>query len=124
MSQTSEACRFLPFKICPACGCLWRTCADLLSDVQVRLSGYQTNFDQPGHGFFIFTHMRKGCLTTFAVAAEAFADLYGRPIMRTRSSPRCSENCLYRSNLRPCPQLCECDYVRTIIDVINNWRKT
>lgn len=119
-----EVCPFLPFKKCPACGRVWRTCADMLSDPQVELIGYQTNFVAVGEGFFLFEHKPPGCGTTFAVAAGALAELHDGPMIVNRPVAACAEYCLYRSNLLPCPSKCECEYVRTMLDVLKNWRKT
>lgn len=123
-NDMGEVCQFLPFKKCQSCGAVWRTCADMLSDPQVELIGYQTNFVEAGEGFFLFEHKAPACGTTFGVSAGALAELHDGPVVVNRPVAVCAEYCLYRSKLVPCPSKCECEYVRTMLDVLKNWRKT
>ena len=118
-----ESCPFLPFKKCTACAKIWRSCSEFLSDPELLLAGYQTNFLDPGKGFFVFHHNAPGCGTTLGVAADAFSELYSLPLMIDRPKNIDEQDCLYHSNFMPRPARCECEYVRAMVEIIKNWRK-
>jgi len=113
-----------PFKICPFCAHVWRTRADFLVDPETRVDGYQVSPDSLG--LFIFSHLRAGCHTSFAIDPTAFADLHNGPIYRKRLKPGdagCTGACLHQGDLSPCPAECECAYVRAILQHVKNWPK-
>ncbi len=112
-----------PFKICPGCGKVWQTREDLLRDPQVTIKGYQVNFDHLKMGLFLFDHEK--CKTTAALKAAQFTDLYKGPIYEENmaGTDECPEYCLKESNLQPCPNSCECAYVREVLQIIQNWPK-
>lgn len=112
----------MEFKQCSACGFVWSDRNDFLGDPDVSLIGYQVNFKQLTAGLFLFNHVCKGTLAIYAVA---FTDLYDGPIFTERMTdePQCSGHCFHESDLNPCPNQCECAFVREIIQKINAWPK-
>ena len=113
------------FKACTGCGHAWADRDALLSDPAVRLQGYQVNFVDLEAGYFLFTHLVKGCESTFAVRAGAFVDLYDGPVFEERltGERECPGYCLKKTALEPCPAKCECAFVREVLQVIAHWRK-
>lgn len=106
------------FTACESCGKQWLSRADFLSDATLVVSGYQANFIAPEKGLFLFGH---GCHGLLSVDVAAFADLYTGPIFTERLSQTgaCPGFCLHRNVLGPCPQHCECAYVREILRVLD-----
>jgi hypothetical protein len=113
------------FKRCPDCGNVWTARSEFIADPQLRLIGYQVNFRHLEEGFFLFEHTVRGCFTTLAVAAGHFRDLYDGPMFQAKmaGSPECPGFCLHKKTLKPCPNECECAYVRHILDIIHKWPK-
>jgi hypothetical protein len=113
------------FKICTTCGHQWPTRDDFLSDPDIRIGGYQALMTDLKAGLFLFTHFDPGCKTTLGFKAETFADLYDGPIFQERmtGTDECPGHCLHESDLRPCPNQCECAFVREIIQIVDNWKK-
>ena len=107
------------FKKCTVCGFQWASRDDFLRDPGIELIGYQVNFEELKEGFFLFNHTCKG---TLALMANEFCDLYDGPIFKERAtgSESCPGYCLHKNELQPCPALCECAYVREIIQIIKN----
>jgi hypothetical protein len=105
------------FKTCPNCGVEWKTRSDFIYDPELDIIGYQVHFKNLEKGFFLFNHSCKGTIT---IAVNAFSDMYKGPIFAERltSTEKCSEYCLHESNLKPCPEECECAYVREVIQII------
>ena len=112
-----------PFKICTLCGTAWPTRDDFLADPHIKLLGYSVHFKDLELGLFLFNH--SSCLTTLAIKACAFTDLYEGPIFTERATgtASCPGYCLHQSELRPCPARCECAYVREVVDKASNWNK-
>jgi hypothetical protein len=110
------------FKKCTKCGFVWPERASLLKDPQLRLIGYQANFEGLMEGFFLFTH---GCGTTFSIRAGDFRDLYSGPMFTERliGTEECGGYCLREDDLRPCPARCACAYAREIGQIILKWPK-
>ncbi len=102
------------FKTCKICGMQWITRDQFINDPQVVSIGYQANFVILGKGLFLFNH---SCQSTLSVEVQAFQDLYAGPMFEDRltRSEACRGYCLHRNNLRPCPEQCECAYVREIL---------
>jgi hypothetical protein len=111
------------FKKCTFCGHLWQSRKDFLEDAATDLIGYQVNFDNLSLGFFLFNHLN--CGTTLGIPAGLFKDLYNGPVFTERltNTEKCPELCLHESELEPCPEKCECAYVREIIQAVRNWPK-
>jgi len=112
----------MEFKQCPACGHRWPGRDDFLSDSELELVGYQVNYKELTAGIFLFNHVCKG---TLAIYAEEFRDFYDGPLFTERltDGPECSGYCAHKSNLKPCPNECECAFVREIIQKIKAWPK-
>lgn len=106
------------FKRCPQCGQMWKTREDFLTDRTVDLIGYQVSFDDLLLGLLLFTH---DCGTTIQIPVEKFRNLYKGPVYTERKTggPECLGYCLRRSELRACPALCECAWVREVIQIIS-----
>lgn len=43
--------------------------------------------------------------------------------LNLRDTDKCSDYCLNKDDLRPCPVECECAYVREVIQIIKHWTK-
>ena len=123
------------FKKCSVCNTIWDKYADFLSDPQISLVGYQVDFVDLEEGLFLFNHECQTTLAitggklkgraTLAITTGKFKHLYDGPIWteRLNETDVCPEYCLRKDDLRPCPQKCECAYVRDIIQTILGWEK-
>jgi hypothetical protein len=111
------------FKKCPYCSYAWPTREAFLCDPELTLVGYQVNFKKLTAGLFLFNHACKG--TTLAVKALDFQDLYHGPVFTQRltGSQVCGGHCLHQDDLEPCPECCECSFVRAILQKIRTWPK-
>jgi hypothetical protein len=112
-----------PFKVCTDCGHVWVTRDAFLADPNVVLLGYQSHLDHVELGLLLFNH--RLCGTTMSLYAETFTHLYDGPryTVRKADTPKCPGYCLDKSELRPCPQRCECAYIREILAIIKAWPK-
>ena len=108
------------FRICSCCNHKWKTRDDFLSDPDVKIIGYQANFEVLKAGLFFFNH---DCGTTLALYADLFADLYQGPIFQERlqGGEDCPGYCLNKDDLEPCPAACECAFVREIIQCVKKF---
>jgi hypothetical protein len=112
------------FKDCTSCNVSWITHEIFLSDPDIEIIGYQVNYKYLQLGYFLFNH--SPCKTTFSIPAGVFKHLYNnKPVYKERltNTEACPEYCLNDSDLRPCPNKCECSYVREIIQIIKKWNK-
>ena len=102
------------YKRCLRCSKDWGSRIDFLTDAKVTLAGYQANFTDLEDGCFIFEHT---CGNKITVMVRELSDLYGGLIFgeRKTGSDHCPEFCLHGDNLNPCPEYCECAYVREIL---------
>ncbi|MFO7748984.1 MAG: hypothetical protein R6V54_02700 [Desulfobacteraceae bacterium] len=107
------------FKRCNNCGTEWKTRKAFLNDKDLVITGYQAHFEELTLGLFLFNH---NCKTTLAIAAGEFQDLYRGPVFAERltDSDQCPGYCLDQDELEPCPNHCECAYIREIIQLIKN----
>jgi hypothetical protein len=105
---------------CSGCDRSWKDRSDFLEDKDIILNGYQVNFLDLKLGWFLFTHKVQSCNSTLAVPAGYFLDLYSGPIFERRKTgtEECPEYCLHQDNLERCPSLCECAFVREIIQIL------
>ncbi len=105
------------FKICPNCGKEWKFRSDFIYDPQIEIIGYQAHFKNLEKGFFLFNH---SCHGTMSIPVETFSDMYHGRIYEQRltGSNQCHGYCLHQSNLKPCPEECECAYVRDVIQIL------
>ena len=104
------------FKTCYSCGQAWPNRIDFLTDAQVTMVGYQVNFANLEDGLFVFEHS-CGCRLTLSVSQ--LSDLFGGPIFEQRQTgnEECPELCLHGNDFTPCPEQCECAYVREILQL-------
>jgi hypothetical protein len=115
----------MPFKICSNCRRRWTDRDEFLSDPDVRLLGYQVNFEELQAGLFLFSHDMDGCRTTVALEAERFTDMHRGPIFEIRltNTAECPGYCLRKESLDACGNACECAYVREVLQKVKNWPK-
>lgn len=94
---------------------------DFLGDPDIRIVGYQVDFEELHEGLLLFNHMT--CRTTMGLTAGAFGALRDGPIFVERRTGKedCPGHCLRERDLDPCPAKCECAYVRDILDRIRRW---
>ena len=113
-----------PFKTCPHCFQIWPTRDDFISDSQLELNGYKADFEKLEYGLFFFTHQKSGCHSTMAIEVVDFKDLYSGEIYTERKtgSEECPRYCLDKEQLDRCDAICECAFVREIIQIIRNKR--
>lgn len=111
------------FKKCTSCGEVWETREDFLNDPSNTIRGYQVHFHELELGYFLFDH--DVCGTTLALRAGEFTDLYEGEVYKSRltGTDSCPGFCLSKKELRPCPEKCECAYVRDVIQVVKKWDK-
>jgi hypothetical protein len=107
------------FKKCPVCGFEWSSRDTFLNDKNITLVGYQVNFEVLKEGLFLFNHNNWA---TMAIEVKYFSDMYDGPIFKRKATGtrECPEYCLHRDNLNPCPVICECVFVREIIQILKN----
>jgi hypothetical protein len=110
------------FKTCDSCLFRWGDLNDFLGDPEIKITGYQANFDNLSAGTFLFSH---SCGIILELPVRNFNGLYEGPIFRERAkgADECPDYCLYQDQLDRCQVRCECAYVRDIIYVIKNWPK-
>ncbi len=116
-----------PFKVCPTCSEKWDMVEALLADPLVELIGYQVNLNVLEDGLFYFLHHRESCGTTMAIPVAAFKKLSDLPFLAPRAAAApegCEGLCLKRGELGACPQKCECNWVREIMQTIHKWKKS
>jgi hypothetical protein len=111
------------FKRCTACKHVWLTRERFLNDPKTELVGYQVNFENLELGFFLFNHL--DCKSTIAIPAVHFKDLYEGPVYGERQfgTDGCPEYCLHEKQLLPCPEQCECAWVREVLNRVQQWPK-
>ena len=105
------------FKMCKVCQKSWASREEFIADNEIMVIGYQVNSVNLGKGLFLFNH---SCDGTLSIQVEAFADLYMGPIYTEKKlgSESCPGYCQYQSNLKPCPEKCECNFVRVILQIL------
>ena len=113
------------FKTCSCCGTDWPTRDAFLTDPEVTLVGYQRNIDDLEAGLFLFNHLKPGCLTTMAIEADAFTDLYEGPMFEAclAGTQECAGHCPHADDLEPCDRQCACSYVREVLGSVEKWPK-
>jgi len=120
--KSNPACVKTVFKRCTKCKHKWDTREAFLSDADIDLIGYQTDFRELKEGLFLFNHT---CGTTIVIKAQFFIDLYDGPIFNEQlaDSEKCLGYCQIRNNLLQCPLKCECAFVRSVIGIVKDWPK-
>ena len=111
-----------PFKKCSACDAVWQSRDEFLSDIKIKLIGYQVSFDDLLAGYFLFNH---DCGTTLAILVAQLESLYDGPVFATRltGTDQCPGYCLHQDQLDPCVAECECVFVREVIQIVKDWPK-
>ena len=110
----------MEFKKCTKCQEIWATRDNFISSPDVRLIGYQANFDRPRDGLFLFNHTNENCGNTVAVWVDKFVDMYDGPIYSESMTGllECHGYCLEIYNLEKCHAKCRMKYIREIMLLI------
>lgn len=113
--NTSQA-----FKKCPGCDGVWQTRDAFLNDQALSLNGYKADFECLEYGLFFFTHMTPGCRSTLAIEVLDFLDMYSGEIHPERRTGEadCPGYCMDKDQLERCDAICECAFVREIMQHI------
>lgn len=113
------------FTKCPSCLIEWKTRADFLDDTTLELNGYQTNFNRLEHGLLYFTHRVGDCLSTIALEARDFLDMYRGPryLGSKALGDDCPHYCIDDGQLTRCEMVCECAFVREVTHLIAEGQK-
>ncbi len=108
------------FKTCPCCGLTWGSREEFLADPDMDLNGYQVNFKKLEGGMFLFTHNIETCHSTMTIMMEEFRDLYSGEVYEENkaNSEECPRYCMHEGQLARCDALCECAYVREILQIV------
>jgi hypothetical protein len=114
------------FKKYPFCGKIWPTRDAFILDTQLTVDGYQPDFECLEEGLFLFTHHQLNCYSTMAVTIKEFVDLYNgiRYTERKTGLSECKGNCLDIHNFKLCKAKCECAYIREVLNIICEQKKT
>ena len=115
----------MPFKVCPDCKYVWKTREEFLSDPNLKIIGYQVDYNEPQGGLILFTHEIQGCETTLAVRVKSFADFYNGPVCEDllENTEECPGHCSNIDSLDPCFEKCKCSFARNILQSLRNWPK-
>jgi hypothetical protein len=107
-----------PFTICNTCSQHWETITDFIEDPEIVLLGYQADFLKVKDGVFLFAH--GTCTNTLALKVYHFKYLVDGPIFTENKMGRdgCPEYCVHGEQLAPCKNICECRWVRDVMQVI------
>lgn len=110
------------FKRCTSCFSEWKTREEFLNDASLELNGYRVNYQELERGLFFFTHKKAGCCSSMALEAREFLDLFGGPRYAERKThgEKCPRYCDDEKQPNRCDALCECAFVREVIDIIRN----
>ena len=111
------------FKQCSMCNCEWDLRDDFLADPEITYLGYQIHFEDLETGWLMFNH---SCGTTLAFPVSIFSNLYSGPVFAEslNATSECPGFCAKSKSMAPCPQQCECAYIREVIQIINQWPKS
>jgi hypothetical protein len=115
----------MSFKICPNCKKEWETQEKFLSDSEIKIIGYKADFEKLEYGLFFFNHLQNECKSTITIDVLEFRNIYKGSVSSERGTglDGCPGYCLDRNQLERCNELCECAYVRDIIQVIKGYPK-
>ena len=113
------------FKRCPCCFKVWASRDDFLADSSLELNGYKSDFQKLEYGLFFFTHKVESCFSTMALEVKDFIDMYTGNSYSDRKtlSEECPRYCIDEKQLSRCDALCECAFVREVIQIIIGWQK-
>lgn len=110
------------FVQCSDCKKIWESREKFLLDPTIELSGYQPNFNQLEAGSFLFKHSL--CEEEISLEVAEFSDLYHGPVFQKplTGTGSCPSYCLYKDNLKGCKEICECAYVRSVMQIIRHYK--
>ena len=110
------------FKQCPCCEYVWDSREDFLSDSSLRLNGYQADLDRLEEGLLFFTHEQGDCHSILAIEVSELMDLYQGPRYQQRlwDTEQCPRYCRQQTNLQQCNAMCECAFVRELIQMLKH----
>lgn len=113
------------FKQCPCCCFTWASREEFLSDPNLEINGYQVDFKTLERGMFFFTHNVESCHSTMTIMMGAFRDLYSGKTYKDNKAllEECPRYCIDEKQLARCDALCECAFVREIIQLIREKQK-
>ncbi len=108
------------FKKCPGCFTNWQTREEFLNDTCLELNGYKADFKELQYGLFFFTHKANDCFSTMALEVNSFRDLYDGPTYPDSKalSEECPRYCVDEKQFNRCAAMCECAFVREILQII------
>lgn len=110
------------FKVCPCCQDSWATQEQFISDKLLELKGYQADFEKLEYGLFYFVHNKSCCYTSMVVKVRDFMNLYPGPFYTSRKTggEECPGYCREKEQLKRCDAVCECAFVREIIQIVKD----
>ncbi len=115
------------FKKCNCCKKVWETLESFLADSQLKLNGYQADFESLSRGILLFTHITKDCHTTISISIERFSPLADDSIDDLPFTPgleKCPGHCLTPENLENCiNENCHGVVVRRLIQKVIKTKK-
>jgi hypothetical protein len=113
------------FKLCPSCNKEWLTREEFMRDPGLELNGYKADFESLEYGMFFFTHSVSNCCSTMVLLVNDFRSLYGGPVYpdRLALSEDCPRYCIDEKQMARCDALCECAFVREIMQIIRQEKK-
>lgn len=108
------------FKTCPGCFISWNSMEAFLSDPGLELNGYKADFKDLEYGMFFFTHNSEPCYSTMTLMVDDFRSLYSGKYYRDNKalSEECPRYCMNEKQFVRCDALCECAFVREIMQTI------
>ncbi len=108
------------FKKCPSCGEIWQTQKAFIIDELLVLNGYKADFEKLEYGMFFFTHNKESCHSTMVIEVSDFINLYNGEVYSERKtgSDECPRYCLDEEQIDRCGAICECAFVRELLQII------
>ena len=106
-----------PFKQCPLCEATWVDLSDFVTDLCLRVDGYQACFPDPEWGLILLTHEADHCGTTLAVRATFLKVLHDGPFWSEHRTglDDCLRLCLDQGRLEECTAECDMAWVRAVL---------
>lgn len=114
----------IPIKRCPTCLQQWSTADEFLDDPTVGILKYLANFDVLECGLLYFNH--ETCSSVLGLCVSDFQHLRRSLTFSENKAGKegCPGYCLIEKEFSPCKNTCECRWVRDVIQIIKNWKKT
>jgi hypothetical protein len=96
-----------------------------LADKELKIIGYKADFEKLEYGLFFFNHLVEGCKSTITIPVYKFLELYKGKLYKERKTGtvECPGYCRKKEQLDRCDALCECAYVREIINIVEAHEK-